>query len=697
MATRKIQYRPLGVRLRSLPSVTRSDITETRRGLLNLSQKLDQISAMGFKEMGKQSAIEGATEGEKFKAYKVEEDDFGNTFISFMEAPEMGSTPREKAYYNSAQAAAKLQIKSLFEQKLYDAYTSNRADIAGFNKQAKDISDGLLESLREKNPQLFNYFQYDFEQSSITYAKSVYTNWSSTKNDIETVTFQGYVNSGHAANIIKMAAKGEEGLAKAGIFVNNMTGDYLNLGPKEAFIAGNISIQADDTRLGIKNSKELSKDIEFARNTFQKIYLEEVFKQYKGNHVALVKAIEEVRGGTYITKDFFNALEAEGQVIGVGSTRISEILNDDDRDKLAKELFTIFHNETDRVNKLFEGDKKYINLQAFKDQSTILKQIIGLERLASDADSSGLEKDITKAISDFKAKYPTEEGLKMVETLEQTFFNRYNADDDMPGVKELYEEDARLGMLNMDDLKKDTRLTGTTKAKVIEMANSYNIGDKHWTDHNLYKEGLAIVNKMEAQSVGGLFQISNSDAERQEKINLIYRKTFEHLIDMRGIPIGNSGKRINPIHIADTLNKLNADGKIIATKQEFKKHEGGKDQSTGDPNISKYNNLQVLIETQEMKLAETTDDKERQVIDAEITRLKTEQAKTLELIPGGLKALEEKESKFDNSKVFFVTEGGQLEELTPGKVLQLLQKDPYGLLIPSRLKEYEEILTITGD
>ena len=68
MATRKIQYRPLGVRLRSLPSVTRSDITETRRGLLNLSQKLDQISAIGFKEMGKQSAIEGATEGEKFKA-----------------------------------------------------------------------------------------------------------------------------------------------------------------------------------------------------------------------------------------------------------------------------------------------------------------------------------------------------------------------------------------------------------------------------------------------------------------------------------------------------------------------------------------------------------------------------------------------------------------------------------------------------
>ena len=130
---------------------------------------------------------------------------------------------------------------------------------------------------------------------------------------------------------------------------------------------------------------------------------------------------------------------------------------------------------------------------------------------------------------------------------------------------------------------------------------------------------------------------------------------------------------------------------------EFKKFEGGKDQSTGDPNISKYNNLQTLKENAELQLAETTDDKKRETISAEIKRLEGEQAKVLELIPGGLKSLEEKESKFDNSKVFFVTEGGQLEELTPGKVLQLLQKDPYKLLIPSRLEEYKQILTITGD
>ena len=209
-------------------------------------------------------------------------------------------------------------------------------------------------------------------------------------------------NSGHAANIIKMAAKGEDGLEKAGVFINNMVGDYLNLGPKEKFVAGNIAIDADDTRLGIKNADALGKDITFARNTFQKIYLEEMFKQYKGNHPALVKAIKKFRNGTYITKDFFNALmKLKDKLIGVGSTNISDILNDDDRDKLAKELFTIFHNETDRVNKLYEADKKYIKIKQL-NQSSILGKIINLESIDQDAEISALEQEIEKDISDFK-------------------------------------------------------------------------------------------------------------------------------------------------------------------------------------------------------------------------------------------------------------------------------------------------------
>ena len=146
-------------------------------------------------------------------------------------------------------------------------------------------------------------------------------------------------------------------------------------------------------------------------------------------------------------------------------------------------------------------------------------------------------------------------------------------------------------MLNQDLLLKDTRLTGTTKAKILELANSYDRGEKHRTDHNLYKEGIQIINGLEAASVGGMFSINTSDAERNEKINFIYRKTFEHIIDDKKVAIGNSGQRINPVDVADTINQLNNDGKIIASKQEYASHNAGKDQSTGDSNYNQYLSL----------------------------------------------------------------------------------------------------------
>ena len=62
MATRKIEYKPLGVRLRSLPQIEQTQLAEQRRGLLTLSQKLDQISAQGFREFGEKQAIKGAEE-----------------------------------------------------------------------------------------------------------------------------------------------------------------------------------------------------------------------------------------------------------------------------------------------------------------------------------------------------------------------------------------------------------------------------------------------------------------------------------------------------------------------------------------------------------------------------------------------------------------------------------------------------------
>lgn len=699
MATKNITYKPLGVRLRSLPQIEQTQLAEQRRGLLTLSQKLDQISAQGFKEFGEQQAIKGAKAGEEFKAYKVETDELGNTNVSFADMPKQGTDPYTVAYYKSAQTAAKLQIKSLFEKKLFDAYTSNRTDISGFNKASQDIKDGLLESLREKNPQLYNYFAYDFEQSTIPYAKSVYTNWASTKDDIETSTFRGYMNSGHATNIIKGAAKGDEGLAKAGQFINNMVGDYLNLGPKEAFTAGNIFIDKDPTRLGIKKIDAIGKDIIYARQNFQKIFLEETFKQYKGNAPALVQAIDNVRNGTFKTKDFFAPIKAaDGNIIGVQDTTIGEILNLEDRDKLAGDLFTIFNNETDRVNKIYENDKKQIEFYGWQSQSKIYKKIINLQQVDPGTDTSKLEQEIENDINLFEKAYPDEKGQKFAKDLRESYFNRYNAADDTPGVKNIYEEDIRLGMLNTNELLKDNRLSGKTKTELMNMNASYEVGDKHWTDHNLYKKGQNIINGLEATSTAGaLFSMgSNQNQEKQDKLTIVYRKTFEDLIDTKGVGLGRSGDRVNPLDVASVIQRLDQTGKIIITETDYKKAISGKDQATGNPKLEQYNILKKQKNNLEITLTKEKDSKKIKSTTAEIERVKGLMKDIEDSIPGGITDIENKAVKMDKTKVYYKDDNGNVLELTPRDIYNYLANDPFNIINDKREAEYKRLFDLTG-
>ena len=618
----------------------------------------------------------------------------------FADMPEQGTDPYSQAYYKSAQTAAKLQIKSLFEKKLYDAYTSNRTNVNGFTKASQDIKDGLLEALREKNPQLYNYFAYDFEQSTIPYAKSVYTNWSSSKNDIETSIFMGTVNSGYANNVIKGAAKGDDGLAKAGLFVNNLVGDFFSLGPKDQFTAGKLFFEKDATRLGIKDSKAISKDIDHARTTFQKIYLEETFKQFKGNAPALVDAINNVRNGTFKTKDFFSPVfSKEGTVIGVNDTTVDTILDQKERETLANDLFTIFNNETDRVNKLYENDKKYLDLGAAQEQSKILLKIINLQDVDPGTDTSGLENEIENDIENFKKIYPTEKGLDFAKTLQETYFNRYNADDDTPGVENGYMEDARNGMLDTNDLLKDNRLTGKTKAKIINSANSYDIGDKHWTDHNLYKEGLNIVNGLEATSGTGsalFFSGDNKNQEKQDKLTFLYRKTFEDIIDTKGIGIGRTGNRVNPMDVADTIKRLDQEGKLIINQTDYTKATSGTDQATGNAKITQYNNIKKLKNNIELKLAKETDSKKIKEYETEIQSYKNQMKEIEDTIPGGIENVENKAFKMDKTKVYYKTDNGSVEELSSRVIYNLLYKNSYNIITDVRAAEYQKMFEITG-
>ena len=113
------------MRVGALPRFTTNEMSYylswSTNGLIN--EYCNQADAIYEGKSIKVMPLEGAEkiviEGESFEAYKVETDGLGNTSVRFSQSPEMGTDPYSQSYYKAAQNSAKLQIKTLFEQKLY--------------------------------------------------------------------------------------------------------------------------------------------------------------------------------------------------------------------------------------------------------------------------------------------------------------------------------------------------------------------------------------------------------------------------------------------------------------------------------------------------------------------------------------------------------------------------------------------------
>ena len=314
-------------------------------------------------------------------------------------------------------------------------------------------------------------------------------------------------------------------------------------------------------------------------------------------------------------------------------------------------------------------------------------------------DTSGLENEIEKDIEDFKKIYPTEKGLEFAKTLKETYFNRFNADDDTPGVENGYMEDARNGMLDNNQLLKDNRLTGKTKAKILNSANSYDIGDKHWTDHNLYKDGLNIINGLESTSASGsalFFSGDNKNKEKSDKLTFLYRKTFEDIIDTKGIGMGRTGNRVNPLDVADTIKRLDQEGKLVITEADYKRATSGKDQATGNPKLTQFNNIKKLKNNIELKLAKETNDTKIKEYQTQIETYKQQMKEIEDSIPGGIQDIENKAFKMDKSQVYYVTDNGSVEILSSRVIYNLLYKNTYNIITDTRAAEYQKMFEITG-
>ena len=252
-------------------------------------------------------------------------------------------------------------------------------------------------------------------------------------------------------------------------------------------------------------------------------------------------------------------------------------------------------------------------------------------------------------------------------------------------------------MLNTSELLKDNRLTGKTKTEILNMNNSYELGDKHWTDHNLYKKGQTIVVGLESTStVGALFGMGSNNTEKQDKLTLVYRKTFEDLIDTKGVGIGRSGERINPLDVAAVIQRLDQTGKIIINESDYKKAISGKDQATGNPKLEQYNVLKKQKNILETNIAKEKDSKKIKANTTEIERIKGLMKDIEDSIPGGIPSIEDKAFKMDKTKVYYKDDNGNVLELTPRDIYNYLANDPFNIINDKREAEYKSLFELTG-
>ena len=700
----RIKYKSLGVRLQNIPNVQQTGLKEAAHGMYNLSKRLDQVAAFGWQAIETKTKLKASEKAEKdYKAYELQSDGMGGETLVFSQMPSEGTTVYEKAYYAAAQNKAKLQIKSLFEKKIYEAYRSNMSNVTGFNAAVQDIKDGTLTALKEKNVVLHNYFQYDFEQSIIPYQKTVYTNWAAIENDVETSIFLGYAESGHVANVVKHAASGDEAsLAKAGVTFSNLLHDFISLAPSEAFISSGMVFEKDESRMNLRTIKEITKDLTYVRKNTQEMYLEEFFKHnYEGNPLKLLDAIQKVRTGEYETLDFFTPVydqKTKGLIIGLDKTKVINILNADEREKLSKHLMKIFTQEHERKTKLMDQDVKVTNALMENASMAIIKKIANLKFADAKANISGLEVELTNAIDTFSVSFPTEEGQDKAAFMIGLMTGRHHAENDEIGTKEYYMMKVKDGMFDtsqVEALIKDRRLTKETKAKIMQAQMEIDLGEKGWRGNNLYKSGLAIINDMQVAALGGtaFHNMSGLQVKKSKKVNALYSDTHQYLIEERNFAIGNSGNRFNSTDIANVIKKLDAQDKLIATEIEYKKAKMGKDETSGVPEMDRYTNLKLQKNLIEEKIAKEKDeDKLKELNDKNNELIK--QISEIEQGEDFKKITEQaKQMEFKKDKIYYLDNEGALMELTPNKIIEMLMEDPLKVIPEDRELIYKSLFS----
>tara|TARA_R100001510_G_C7656872_1_gene217515 strand:- start:6750 stop:8792 length:2043 start_codon:yes stop_codon:yes gene_type:complete len=634
MAVKNIKYKPLGAKLQTVPGVQYGTGEERMYG--SLSNRINQLTNIAVKQVSRDAQLRAAEDAEKYQAFIQEED--GS--LTFNDAPQTGTTDYDLAYYKAAQQNARYQIDTLFQEKLQTAFLKNKYDPQSFNAETTDIRDGLLSSIQEKNPAMFNYYKYDFDQKIYAASKNVYANYAKQQEDIASISFRNIVDSGHIESMFEVYRNSPQAAINVGKFINNAFGSYIQHGPSTAFIAGGVSFDADDTRSNLFSAEKMNKELLYARSRFQYHYLSDKFtNQFEhGDINGLVKELSAIRSGEYITKDFFAPMMAEdgSTILGNEETSISQLgFSEEQRNNLADEIYKQVIFETEKLNSLTDKQNQR-NKNLLKLESRAIMTDI-YNYLDEGMQNRSTEDLIFNKIRQIERQYPTVDAKEITDPLRALLLDKNSGPTDDPVILFEYMKQARDGELDYSEMLYSPKLTRKSKAKIIEKSLNIQLGEEDYTDSGIYKRGMKHITKSE-DGIGSFFF---GGGDNTKELKGIYSNLH---LGLEGEGFNFSRQDVNSNHIGRIIDNLSKTNMLATDKQSFNRLAGAGKEKSDD--LKRFENITERIRQERIKLTRATSDEERQPI---LDRIAEEQEKLKVFDMNKIRA-EQKEMETSNIK-----------------------------------------------
>ena len=689
MAVKNIKYKPLGASIQRIGGINSADVAETVRGYETLSNRLDKLNQSVLRDVGYESEIRAREDAGSYQAYTYDQE--GN--IKFNDAPEPGSNVYDRAYYKHVQENSKFQIKAYIDNKLQGAYQRNLYDIQGYNVEKKDIKDGIMSSLQEKNPALAPYFDFDIDNSSISFEKTIFTNQRARTKDVQQTTFENMRDSKYMELLIHKASRmGPEATQRLGIFINEVYHDFVSKGPSSAYVAGGVAYNEDKTRGNIFTAKEIDSGIIDFRKTVQSHYVLDKFTDITDptERAALLSSIVD---GTFQTVDFLDpSSTAKGEtLLGTKKTSIGNIIgNVEERMKLAE---TIEKRALDEKNRIKDYNKLNIEVLEYAARGEVSNVLAEFNKLDSGIDYNRPEhkRALIDRLDNIGRKHPSIKGLGLIQEAKDIINSDNLPTESEPVGLAQYELQAANGVLDTEELVLDKTISRKDKVKLWSKQTQWDSGETTFKSKAIYKDAEFTLSNIDGGD--NMFDIGGSK-DRRQKVGSLKDKLADFYRDIENEHGAYVGKRgigaVDPRHVSQYFTYLYSTDNLVVTQKDFttkknkfitfteeeEKYIPGKTALKNlketlkglDKNQDETRYNETLEKIKEMNAKINSDFPDRKELDLSITE-KKQKKKNMKWAGTTMIAITDKEGNFIG-----------IEPLTTNSIINLLVTDPQGFI-----------------